>query len=100
MPLSAATELPVREGEARHRGPVEQPQAPVGQPLGEALPGEREPQGKSHTEDRSASPPEYPHGILDKSAYCCHEPNGVLGQNSIRILLHPAPLLKPPSMST
>ena len=61
----------------------------------EALRGEEGAQGRRHTEGRSASPPEYPHGIWDKSAYFCHEPNRVLGQNSNRILLHPAPLLKP-----
>ncbi len=51
--------------------------------------------GKRRTQGRSASPPEHPPGILDKSAYFRHDPHRVIGRDDKRILLHPGPLLKP-----
>lgn len=103
MPPSAAVEQsqgPV--GQAQHAPPEERrmPLASGDKSPREALGGEEWAQGRRHTEGRSASPPEHPRGILDRSAYSCQEPHRIPAQNSNRILLHPALLLKPRSMPT
>ena len=97
--MAAAEQPQGPVGQAPHTAP-EKPRAPLAsgdQHPGEALRGEEGAQGSRHIEGRSASPPEHPHGIWDKSAYFWHTPNRVLDQNTNRILIHPALLLKPPS---